>query len=356
MNLNVYVPESVMAKALIGEPYDPVPVLIWIHGGAFFIGSNGDGPDDNNFETNKDDPSFIVTEHDIIVVKVNYRVGPLGFYALQEPEDKHQANWGVLDQTLAMQWVNDHISKFGGDINKRTLSGCSAGGQSTFVHLTENGAGSSELFDQAIVCAAPTGIPWFNLEQAKKFGLSLQEGLNCQDVDCLRKLDLETLLNGMWSTNLLIGGPWQESLRYQSVTQMAEPYAPVIDGKIITDTSYSLIRAKKLSKKSIIEYSTNEGEQFVTQVFRNDPENGGKPDVMVPRQKYHTLIKFMFEGSFDLPNYGRLEELLNGLDKPDDLKKCTVEGFDDCFQFLQSLPLGCNGTDPEEECRDEADE
>ena len=50
----------------------------------------------------------------------------------------YNGNWAVLDQILAMQWITDHISKFGGDLTRRTLSGCSAGGQSVFVHLTEH--------------------------------------------------------------------------------------------------------------------------------------------------------------------------------------------------------------------------
>ena len=354
LNLNVYVPETVMRKVVNGVDYDPLPVLIWIHGGAFFIGSNGDGPNDLNPESNKDDPSFFATEHNVIVVKVNYRVGPLGFYALQEPEDKYQANWGVLDQTLAMEWVNNHIDRFGGDLSRRSLSGCSAGGQSTFVHLTENGAGSSDLFDQAIVCAAPTGIPWFNLDQAKKFGSVLMTGMDCNSVDCLRQKDLGELIEGLWGVNLLTEGPWHESLRYRSVTQMAEPYAPVIDNAVIMDQTYNLLVDKKLTKKTIIEYSTNEGEQFVTQVFRNDPND--EESAMVPRHKYHTLIKFMFEGSFVLPDYPKLEELLNQLEKPEDLVECEVEGYDDCFEFLKKLRLGCDGDDPDGECRDEADE
>lgn len=355
LNLNVYVPETVMRNVLSGVEFEPVPVLIWIHGGAFFIGSNADGPNDDSFETNKDDPSFFATEHNVIVVKVNYRVGPLGFYALQEVEETYQANWGVLDQTLAMEWINTHIAQFGGDLTRRSLSGCSAGGQSTYVHLTENGAGSSELFDQAIVCAAPTGIPWFTLKQATQFGSVLMEGMQCDTAECLRQKSLDELMKGMWGTNLLTEGPWHESLRYRSVTQMAEPYAPVIDDVVITDQTYQLLANNKLTKKTIIEYSTNEGEQFVTQVFRNDPDNDEV--AMVPRGKYHTLIKFMFEGGFDIPDYPLLEELLNDFDIPDDYVKCNVDGHQDCFEFLKTLNLGCGSdTDPEGECRDEADE
>ena len=72
--------------------------------------------------------------------KLNYRLGSLGFLFLESAEAgaEYNGNWAVLDQILAMQWITDHISKFGGDLTRRTLSGCSAGGQSVFVHLTEH--------------------------------------------------------------------------------------------------------------------------------------------------------------------------------------------------------------------------
>ena len=122
---------------------------------------------DGNSDTNKNDPSKLAIEQNVIVVKeivsrtfrnaflyqlknissifetkfkLNYRLGSLGFLFLESAEagTDYNGNWAVLDQILAMQWVTDHISKFGGDLTRRTLSGCSAGGQSVFVHLTEH--------------------------------------------------------------------------------------------------------------------------------------------------------------------------------------------------------------------------
>ena len=119
---------------------------------------------DGNPDTNKNDPSKLAIEQNVIVVKeivsrtncslskninwnifktkikLNYRLGSLGFLFLESAEAgaDYNGNWAVLDQILAMQWITDHISKFGGDLTRRTLSGCSAGGQSVFVHLTEH--------------------------------------------------------------------------------------------------------------------------------------------------------------------------------------------------------------------------
>ena len=124
---------------------------------------------DGNPDTNNNDPSKLAIEQNVIVVKeivsrtfltrsyinskiyllfsifetkfkLNFRLGSLGFLFLESAEagTDYNGNWAVLDQILAMQWVTDHISKFGGDLTRRTLSGCSAGGQSVFVHLTEH--------------------------------------------------------------------------------------------------------------------------------------------------------------------------------------------------------------------------
>ena len=133
-------PEQIAKNIESGNVVEPIPVLIWIHGGAFFLGSNADDTSDGNPETNKDDPSALALEQNIIVVKLNYRLGLFGFLFLENAEAgaEYNGNWAVLDQILAMEWVTEHIAKFGGDLKRRTLSGCSAGGQSVFVHLTEH--------------------------------------------------------------------------------------------------------------------------------------------------------------------------------------------------------------------------
>lgn len=84
--------------------------------------------------------------------KLNYRLGSLGFLFLESAEagTEYNGNWGVLDQILAMQWITDHISKFGGDLTRRTLSGCSAGGQSVLVHLTEHDSPAQVLYKRIV--------------------------------------------------------------------------------------------------------------------------------------------------------------------------------------------------------------
>ena len=118
-------------------------MLVWIHGGAFVNGS-GDVYD----------ARWLTTRGDIIVVTINYRLGALGFLA-------HPAlgpggdvgNYGLADQQAALRWVQENIAGFGGDPDKVTIAGESAGGMSVCDHLVA--PGSEGLFSAAIIQSAP---------------------------------------------------------------------------------------------------------------------------------------------------------------------------------------------------------
>lgn len=108
---------------------DKLPVLFWIFGGGFEIGWNS-----------MYDGSIWVAEsvrigQPIVVVTVNYRVGGFGFLAGREVLADGAANLGLLDQRLGLQWVADNIAAFGGDPDKVTIWGESAGAISVFDHM-----------------------------------------------------------------------------------------------------------------------------------------------------------------------------------------------------------------------------
>lgn len=110
LSVNVFVPNNL-------NPNETIPVIVFIYGGAFFKGHSTDvmyGPD------------FLV-ERDVIFVTFNYRVGTFGFLSLGT--EKFSGNMGLKDQQLAMKWVYEHISAFGGDNQQITLMGHSAGGK-----------------------------------------------------------------------------------------------------------------------------------------------------------------------------------------------------------------------------------
>lgn len=118
-----------------------VPVLVWIHGGAFVAG-NGVG-----YDTRK-----LAAAGGIAVVTFNYRLGTLGFLAARGLSDAI-GNYGLLDQEAALRWVQDNIAEFGGDPAQVTIAGQSAGGVSVCDLMASPKAAG--LFRSAIMQSAP---------------------------------------------------------------------------------------------------------------------------------------------------------------------------------------------------------
>ncbi len=130
--LNVFTPDLADARR---------PTMVWIHGGAFTMGS-GSSPA-------YDGTAFA---HDgVVLVTFNYRLHALGFLYLDELFDGAEAtgNLGILDQIAALGWVRDNIARFGGDPDNVTIFGESAGGMSVGTLLGTPGA--TTLFHRAIV-------------------------------------------------------------------------------------------------------------------------------------------------------------------------------------------------------------
>ncbi|MBT2572779.1 carboxylesterase/lipase family protein [Bacillus sp. ISL-51] len=110
--LNVFAP---------GSPGTNRPVMVWIHGGAFYLGAGSEPMYDG---------SVLAGQGDVIVVTLNYRLGPFGFLHMGSVDESYANNIGLLDQIAALQWVKDNISAFGGDPDNVTVFGESAGGMS----------------------------------------------------------------------------------------------------------------------------------------------------------------------------------------------------------------------------------
>jgi para-nitrobenzyl esterase len=113
---------NVCAPTATTEEPTGLPVLVWIHGGGFHFGSGptliGDGAE--------------LARRGVVVVTFNYRLGALGFLDLSglDARYEHSGNCGLLDQIAALRWVRDNISVFGGDPNRVTVAGVSAGAKS----------------------------------------------------------------------------------------------------------------------------------------------------------------------------------------------------------------------------------
>ncbi|MBX2798388.1 MAG: carboxylesterase family protein [Myxococcales bacterium] len=151
------------------------PVMVWIHGGGFVIGS-----------PKRYDPAALVAEHDVVVVTTSYRLGILGFLAHPELADANgdSGNYGLMDQQAALRWVQRNIAGFGGDPSNVTLFGESAGGLSVLSHLVS--PGSEGLFHRAIVQSGAYSLQTPTREEAEAMGAELAAALDCADAACLR--------------------------------------------------------------------------------------------------------------------------------------------------------------------------
>lgn len=108
------------------KPGDNLPVLFWIFGGGFELGWN------SMYQGSIWVQESMQQKQPIIVVTVNYRVAGYGFLGGKELHDEGSTNLGLLDQRLALEWVSDNIGAFGGDPEKVTIWGESAGAISVF--------------------------------------------------------------------------------------------------------------------------------------------------------------------------------------------------------------------------------
>lgn len=115
--VNVWAPADA-----VGKPGKKLPVMFWIHGGAFNTGSG--------ITMSTDGDAW--AQHGVILVTINYRLNILGFLSHPEltAEEGGSGNYGIYDQVAALKWTYENISKFGGDPNNITIAGQSAGGMS----------------------------------------------------------------------------------------------------------------------------------------------------------------------------------------------------------------------------------
>lgn len=185
--MNVYTPK-------IGEKAqkDLLPVMVWIPGGGFSSGHGG---------LSLYGPHYLL-DKDVVVASFNYRVGILGF--LSTEDDNLPGNYGMKDQVLALKWVKNNIEKFGGDPNKVTIFGESAGGVSVGLHLLS--PLSKGLFHKAILESGTPLCRWGVSPPglAKRRAASLSTISGCPEdskqlAKCLRNMPSELIVNLLYN-------------------------------------------------------------------------------------------------------------------------------------------------------------
>lgn len=183
LSLNIWLPENA----------ENAPVFVWIYGGALTNGASSfsmyDGAE--------------LARRGLVVVSINYRVGPLGYLAhpelSAESEDGISGNYGLLDQVAALRWVNRNISAFGGNPDNVTIAGESAGALSVmYLMASPNARG---LFHRAIAQSAymlstpELSEERFGMPSAESVGTWLEGELHAEGIAELRAMGARQLTN-----------------------------------------------------------------------------------------------------------------------------------------------------------------
>ncbi|WP_426435860.1 carboxylesterase/lipase family protein [Bradyrhizobium genosp. P] len=188
------------------------PVLVFIHGGAFMTGG-GSLP--------CYDGGILAKENGLLVVNISYRLGIFGFFS---HPGLGGLNLGLHDQVAALRWIAQAISAFGGDPQRITIIGQSAGAFSiAALAATEDG---SRLFNRAIMMSAPVGIKLRTVEQARPVADAILDvlGAGSNDVDKLRTMPVDRVFEGL---RILQRKP------PASPGDITPPFMPVLDDALV---------------------------------------------------------------------------------------------------------------------------
>jgi para-nitrobenzyl esterase len=229
-------------------PGAKLPVMVWIHGGAFVFGS-GSGPQFSGVP---------FARQGVMLVTFNYRLQRLGFFAFPALSNEHpeelKANYAYMDQIAALQWVQQNIAAFGGDPKNVTIFGESAGGVSVHTHLSS--PLSRGLFQRAISQSGgardgvltgrpmredgvdpnyPVSAETIGVNFAKRYGI---QGEDVEALTKLRALSVAEIVDG-GQESAGPGGPVTYS-------------GPILDGRLVAETAQSAYEAGRQTRVPLI--------------------------------------------------------------------------------------------------------
>ncbi|XP_054723161.1 acetylcholinesterase-like [Uloborus diversus] len=293
-------------------------VLVWIFGGGFYSGTT-------TLEVY--DPKILVSEEEVIVVSINYRVASLGFLYFDRPDVP--GNAGMFDQLMALEWIRDNIASFGGNPNNITIFGESAGAVSVGLHLLS--PLSRNFFNQAILQSGSATSPWGVLDRKEimRRGLKLAKALKCPHdendldpvVECLLTKDAADLVNNEWDG--------------YGVVEF--PFVPVVDGAFLDETPIQSLLSKNFKKTNIMAGSnTDEGNYFIiyylTDLFKN------QEDIYVNREEFVQAVKRLNPQVGDLAHEAIIFEYTDWMNPEDTIKnRDAIDKLVGDYQFICSV-------------------
>ncbi|MEX7470702.1 carboxylesterase/lipase family protein [Mycobacterium adipatum] len=239
LTLNVWVPAGGAAVK---------PVLVWVHGGAYVLGSAAQ-PLYHGRE--------LAIGDDVVVVTVNYRLGAFGFLDLSSYGDGFATNNGLRDVLFALQWVRDNIGAFGGDPHRVTLFGESAGGGIVTTLLASPAAAG--LFHRAIAQSSPvTSVYDQSRGERIAHDFLTELGMSDRDAAQLPNVPVPALVA---ATKQL----------FNDVPKRAPgtlAFVPIVDGDLVPDYPVQLARAGRTLPVPLI-IGTNEHEAALFRWMRS---------------------------------------------------------------------------------------
>ncbi|XP_026577945.1 cholinesterase-like [Pseudonaja textilis] len=248
LSLNIWVPHP--------QPSAPVPVLVWIHGGGYFMGTSSVAVFNG---------APLAATENVIVVTINYRLGALGFLYFPPAAP---GNLGLLDQQLALKWVKENAAAFGGDPSRVTIFGQSAGGASVNFHLLA--PKSQDLFAQAVIQSGTANAfwAWRSPEEAKRISLEFLHLLGCSEDNkislghCLQTKNVSELIRHEIAMSLKGG------------FLLNFPFRPTTDGDFLLGEPEKLMEEGQIQVKPVVMGETSdEAAPFVHYVFSNVTHN-----------------------------------------------------------------------------------
>jgi len=316
-------------KDALADGADARSVLSWIHGGTFNYGG---------VDVIYEDPSHLVDEQDLIVAKMNYRLGPFGNWWFDaEINGNAQTGFGFLDQRMGLQFIHENIAKFNGDNTKITLGGGSAGGYSVLYHLTHV---DSHAFFKNVLVIGPPNIKWWSAEEASQVYSSMAVVLGCSTAEtfltdlstgdlltCLQAVPIETLGAVADQVGLLFA---QFSLTKGLFSQIEGAFGPNIDGITVVDDPLTLMAAggDVLTKIQGADFYVHEnglnearsmteslfGSETLMRLIFNDTYDSiwveGTEDIVVPYLAHNGIMDQWFLSRTETPpTYNGLDQL-----------------------------------------------
>ncbi|KAL6692872.1 alpha/beta-hydrolase [Trichoderma pleuroticola] len=222
--------------------HSKLPVFLYIQGGGFNLNSN----------PNTNASGLIINSgYDIVVVSLNYRVGPYGFMT---DSDKILPNNGLRDQRKVLEWVQKYISRFGGDPNHVTLGGSSAGAASVTYHLTANNGTNRGLFNAAIA-ESPSFATTLTVAQSQYMYTQFATRVGCVGKDSLACMRSKTAVE-LQTNNFNIPLPG-------AANPPNYMWLPVLDQEFVQDFTYRVFQKGKFIKvPTIYGDDSNGGTKF----------------------------------------------------------------------------------------------